>query len=139
MLLEDGEILDFDKTTAVKNGKITAGRVCIESGGEIDGVEDIIIRDRQHIGEGGIVLPIITINKRTGKVENFPEIVMRGFAVDDPAMISESRQVVQRTLDVSSDEEKADYGVIKEKIRNDLKRYGSRWIDLGDVLGSYIQ
>jgi ribonuclease J len=86
-------------------------------------VEDIVVRDRQHISEGGIVLPIITINKRTGKVENAPEIVMRGFAVDDPEMISESRQIVQRTLDGSSDEEKADYGVIKEKIRTDLKRY----------------
>jgi ribonuclease J len=123
MLLEDGEILDLDKTSAVKNGKITAGRVCIDSGGEIDVVEDIIIRDRQHIGEGGIVLPIIAINKHTGKVESAVEIVMRGFAVDDPSIISESRQVVQRTLDVSSDEEKGDYGVIKEKIRGDLKRY----------------
>jgi ribonuclease J len=123
MLLEDGEILDFDKTSAVKNGKINAGRVCIDSGGEIDVVEDIIIRDRQHIGEGGIVLPIIAINKHTGKVESAVEIVMRGFAVDDPSIISESRQVVQRTLDVSSDEEKGDYGVIKEKIRSDLKRF----------------
>jgi len=123
ILLEDGEILDLDKNSAVKSGKITVGRVCIDAGGSIDVVEDIVIRDRQHISEGGIVLPIITINKRTGKVENAPEIVMRGFAVDDPNMISESRQVVQRTLDVSSDEEKADYGVIKEKIRNDLKRY----------------
>jgi ribonuclease J len=123
ILLEDGEILDLDKTSAVKNGKVTVGRVCIDSGGSIDVVEDIIIRDRQHIGEGGIVLPIITINKHTGKVENAPEIVMRGFAVDDDAMISESRAVVQRTLDASSEEEKADYGVIKEKIRNDLKRY----------------
>jgi ribonuclease J len=123
ILLEDGEILDLDQTSANKTGKITVGRVCIDAGGSIDVVEDIVIRDRQHISEGGIVLPIITINKRTGKVENSPEIVMRGFAVDDPAMISESRQVVQRTLDASSDEEKADYGVIKEKIRNDLKRY----------------
>jgi ribonuclease J len=123
ILLEDGEILDLDKTSANKSGKITVGRVCIDAGGSIDVVEDIVIRDRQHISEGGIVLPIITINKRTGKVENAPEIVMRGFAVDDPAMISESRQVVQRTLEASSDEEKADYAIIKEKIRNDLKRY----------------
>jgi ribonuclease J len=123
VLLEDGEILDLDKDSAVKSGKITVGRVCIDAGGSIDVVEDIVIRDRQHISEGGIVLPIITINKRTGKVENAPEIVMRGFAVDDPNMISESRQVVQRTLDASSDEEKADYAIIKEKIRNDLKRY----------------
>jgi ribonuclease J len=123
ILLEDGEILELDKNSANKTGKITVGRVCIDAGGAIDVVEDIVIRDRQHISEGGIVLPIITINKRTGKVENAPEIVMRGFAVDDPAMISESRQVVQRTLETSSDEEKADYAIIKEKIRNDLKRY----------------
>jgi ribonuclease J len=123
ILLEDGEILDLDKKSAVKSGKITVGRVCIDAGGSIDVVEDIVIRDRQHISEGGIVLPIITINKRTGKVENQAEIVMRGFAIDDPSLISESRQVVQRTLESSSDEEKADYGVIKEKIRNDLKRY----------------
>jgi ribonuclease J len=123
ILLEDGEMLDLDKTSATKSGKITVGRVCIDAGGSIDVVEDIVIRDRQHISEGGIVLPIITINKRTGKVENTPEIVMRGFAVDDPAMIVESRQVVQRTLESSSDEEKADYAIIKEKIRNDLKRY----------------
>jgi ribonuclease J len=122
-LLEDGEVLELDQNSAAKTGKIAVGRVCIDSGGSIDVVEDVVIRDRQHISEGGIVLPIITINKRTGKVENAPEVVMRGFAVDDPAVINEARLVVQRTLEGSSDEEKADYGVIKEKIRNDLKRY----------------
>ena len=123
ILLEDGEILDLDKNSANKTGKITVGRVCIDAGGSIDVVEDVVIRDRHHISEGGIVLPIITINKRTGKVETAPEVVMRGFAVDDPTVIQESRLVVQRTLESSSDEEKADYGVIKEKIRTDLKRY----------------
>ena len=78
---------------------------------------------RIDASEDGIVLPIIAINKRTGKPENAPEIVMRGMAIDDPEMIAEARQVVQRTLDGSSGEEKADYGVIKEKIRTDLKRY----------------
>jgi ribonuclease J len=123
LLLEDGDVLEIDGETAAKIGKITVGRVCIDAGGSIDVVEDVVIRDRQHLSEGGIVLPIITINKRSGKVETAPEIVMRGFAVDDPEMIAESRQIVQRTLESSSDEEKADYGVIKEKIRTDLKRY----------------
>ncbi len=48
---------------------------------------------------------------------------MRGLAIGDEEMIAESKHVVERTLDASSGEEKADYGVIKEKIRNDLKRY----------------
>jgi ribonuclease J len=98
--------------------------VCIDSGGSsTDVVEDLVIRDRKHLSEDGIVLPIIALNKRTGKLENAPEIVMRGMAVDEEGLIVEARQVVQRTLDGSSAEEKADYGVIKEKIRNDLKRY----------------
>jgi ribonuclease J len=124
ILLEDGDVLELDKNSATKTGKVTVGRVCIDSGGSSnDVVEDLVIRDRKHLSEDGIVLPIIAINKRTGLLENTPEIVMRGMAVAEEGLIPEARQVVQRTLDNSSAEEKADYGVIKEKIRNDLKRY----------------
>src|SRR5215472_13663244 len=124
LLLEDGDVLELDRSAATKSGKVTVGRVCIDSGGTAaDVVEDLVIRDRRHLSEDGIVLPIIAINKRTGKVENAPEIVMRGTAIDEEDLIVEARQVVQRTLDGSSGEEKADYGVIKEKIRTDLKRY----------------
>jgi ribonuclease J len=105
------------------NGKVTTGRVCIDSGGSIDVVEDVVIRDRQHLSEDGIVIAIIAINKRTGRVESPPEIVMRGFAMDDAQVIAEARLMVTRTLESSSTEEKQDYGVIKEKIRNDLKRF----------------
>jgi len=123
ILLEDGDILDLDKNTAAKNGKVTTGRVCIDSGGSIEVVEDVVIRDRQHLSEDGILLPIIAINKRTGQVESLPELVMRGFAVDDEQVIAEARSIVQKTLNSSSTEEKQDYGVMKEKVRNDLKRF----------------
>ena len=123
VLLEDGDILDLDKNSAVKNGKVTTGRVCIDSGGSIEVVEDVVIRDRQHLSEDGILLPIIAINKSTGDVEGLPELVMRGFAVDDEQVINEARNIVQKTLNNSSTEEKQDYGVMKEKVRNDLKRY----------------
>ncbi|HEY0309257.1 MAG TPA: ribonuclease J [Acidobacteriaceae bacterium] len=122
--MEDGDILELDRTTAKKNGKVTTGRICIDSGGDTqDVVEDIIIRDRKHLSEDGIVLPIVGINKRTGRVEGLPEIVSRGFAAAEEGLIAEARQIVMRTLDGSSAEEKADYGLIKEKIRADLKRY----------------
>ncbi len=124
IMLEDGEVLELDKNSATKTGKVTVGRVCIDSGGaSTDVVEDVVIKDRKHLSEDGIVLPIVAINRRTGKVENTPEIVIRGMAIDDELVIAEARQIVQRTLDSSGAEEKADYGVIKEKIRNDLKRY----------------
>jgi len=124
ILLEDGDVLEVDRNSATKTGKVTVGRICIDSGGtSTDVVEDLVMRDRKHLSEDGIVLPIIAINKRTGKLENAPEIVIRGMAVGDEEMVAEARQMVQRTLDSSSDEERADYGVIKEKIRSDLKRY----------------
>ena len=99
------------------------GRVCIDSGSRTDVVEDLVIRDRRHLSEDGIVLPIIAINKLTGRVESPPEIVMRGFAAGEDGFLSGARQIVLQTLELSSNEEKADYGVIKEKIRQDLKRF----------------
>jgi len=74
LLLEDGDILELDANTAVKAGKVTTGRICIDAGSTTDVVEDLVIRDRKHLSEDGIVLAIITINKRTGKVERAPEV-----------------------------------------------------------------
>ena len=124
-MLESGEVLEIDELGARKAGKVTVGRVCIDSGSASDVVEDLVIRDRRHLSEDGIVLPVIAINKLTGKVESIPEIVMRGFAAAgaENGFLAEAREVISRTLEQSSQEEKADYGVIKEKIRQDLKRY----------------
>ena len=127
MQIESGDVLEFDELGARKSGRVTVGRVCIDSGSRTDVVEDLVIRDRRHLSEDGIVLPIIAINKLSGRVETPPEIVMRGFAgAPAPAedgFLEEARTIVIRTLEGSSNEEKADYGVIKEKIRQDLKRY----------------
>jgi ribonuclease J len=126
ILIESGDILEFDELGARKVGRVNVGRVCIDSGSRTDVVEDLIIKDRRHISEDGIVLPIIAINKLTGEVETAPEIVTRGFNIGENGLVDGAKQIVMQTLDVSSDEEKADYGVIKEKIRADLKRYISK-------------
>ncbi len=126
ILIESGDILEFDELGARKAGRVNVGRVCIDSGSRTDVVEDLIIKDRRHLSEDGIVLPIIAINKLSGRVETSPEIVTRGFAPGEDGFMDGARQIVMQTLDVSSEEEKADYGVIKEKIRADLKRYISK-------------
>lgn len=123
IVIENGDILEMDRDNIKKNGAVPAGRVCIDSGSTVDVVEDLVIRDRRHLSEDGFVLPIITINKLSGIVERQPEVVTRGFVGADPELIEAARQVVTQTLENSSAEEKADYGVIKEKIRIDLKRY----------------
>ncbi len=126
MLIESGDILEFDDLGARKAGRVNIGRVCIDSGSRTDVVEDLIIKDRRHLSEDGIVLPIIAINKLSGRVESPPEIVTRGFAPGEDGFVDGARQLVMQTLELSSEEEKADYGVIKEKIRADLKRYISK-------------
>ena len=126
MLIESGDILEFDELGARKAGKVNVGRICIDSGSRTDVVEDLVIKDRRHLSEDGFVLPIIAINKLTGKVEVTPEIVTRGFSGGENGFWDEARAVVQQTLGQSSEEERADYGVIKEKIRADLKRFISK-------------
>src|ERR1043165_806642 len=125
MMIESGDVLEFDDLGARKTGRVAVGRVCIDSGSRGDVVEDLIIKDRRHLSEDGIVLPIIAINKLTGKVESAPEIVMRGFAAAgaENGLMTEARNIIVQTLEQSSEEEKKDWGLIKEKVRQDLKRY----------------
>lgn len=129
-ILETGDVLEIDKMGARRAGRVTVGRVCIDSGGSADVVGDMVIRDRRVLSEDGIVLPVIAINKHSGRVEATPELVSRGFALeDDPDFMRAAKEAVQRTLETSSDEEKMDYGVMKEKIRADLKRYINKHAD----------
>ncbi len=123
-VMETGEVLEIDHHGARKAGKVTVGRVCIDSGSIDDVVQEMVIRDRRHLSEDGIVLPIIAINRHTGRMENPPEIVSRGFNVaEDGKFVENARLVVARTLEGSNQEEKTDWGVMKEKVRADLKRY----------------
>jgi ribonuclease J len=124
-VLETGETLEIDKQGARRGEKVQVGRVCIDSGTIDEVVEDIVIRDRRHLSEDGFVLPIIAINKHSGKSETLPEIVSRGFMSleDGSDLLQEARKVVARTVESSSQEERTDWGVMQEKIRADLKRF----------------
>ncbi len=123
--LETGETLEIDRAGARRGEKVQVGRVCIDSGTIDEVVEDIVIRDRRHLSEDGFVLPIIAISKNSGRNETLPEIVSRGFMSfeDGSELLQKARQVVARTLETSSEEERTDWGVMQEKIRADLKRF----------------
>jgi ribonuclease J len=120
IVIEDGDVLEVSKENARKVDKVTAGRVLIDSGSSIDVVEDLVIKDRRILSEDGIVLAVLAINKRTGKVEQQPEVIMRGFGGAD--ITDQARQAVMKTLDALSIEQKSDYGMVKEKVRAELKR-----------------
>ncbi|MDR3723417.1 MAG: ribonuclease J [Terracidiphilus sp.] len=120
IIIEDGDVLELDHDDARKRDKVNSGRVLIDSGSSIDVVEDLVIRDRRILSEDGIVMAVMAINKRTGRVEQAPEVVMRGFGGAD--ITEEARETVMKTLDSLNAEQKTDYGMVKEKVRADLKR-----------------
>ncbi len=123
-VLDSGETIEISLTEARRGKRVNVGRMCIDSGTVDEVVEDMVIRDRRHLSEDGFVLPIIAINRHTGKRETLPEIVSRGFAsFEDGSLMQEARQVVARTLENSSPEERTDWGVMQEKIRIDLRRF----------------
>jgi ribonuclease J len=120
IVIEDGDVLELDKKDAHKRDKVSTGRVLIDSGSSIDVVEDLVLRDRRVLSEDGVVLVVLAINKRTGKVVQAPEVVMRGFGGAD--ITEQAREVVTKTLDGLNAEQKTDYGMVKEKVRAELKR-----------------
>ncbi|MEQ1884297.1 MAG: ribonuclease J [Bryobacteraceae bacterium] len=127
-ILESGETLEIDRAGARKGERVTVGRVCIDSGSIDEVVEPMVIRDRRHLSEDGFVLPIIAIDKNTGKLEGMPEIVSRGFMSmeESSQVLVDGRAVVIKTLENSTAEERGDWGVMQEKIRADLKRHISK-------------
>jgi ribonuclease J len=123
LLVEDGRPIEFTEDGAFRRDPVTAGRVLVDSG-SLEEIEEVVIRDRKHLSEDGVVVPIIAIDKHTGKLESAPEIVTRGLMSDNGSeLIAGARLVIMKTVEESNAEEKSDWGVIKEKIRVDLKRY----------------
>jgi len=122
-LLEDGQAVEFTEDRAHRRDPVTAGRVLVDSG-SLEEIEEVVIRDRKHLSEDGVVVPIIAIDKHTGKLESQPEIVTRGLMSENgQELLLGAREVLMKTVAESNAEENSDWGVIKEKIRVDLKRY----------------
>ena len=124
ILIEDGQPIEFTEDAAYRREPVTVGRVCVDSG-SLEEIEEVVIRDRQHLSEDGVVVPIIAIDKHTGRIESQPEIVTRGFMPSENGheLLAAAREVILRTVEQSNAEEKTDWSVIKEKIRVDLRRY----------------
>jgi ribonuclease J len=123
IVAETGNILRFGPAGVEIAGQAPVGRVLIDEG-SLEEVEEVVIRDRRHISEDGIILPIIAINKQTGMIEIPPELIFRGVAfIEEERLLAESRQMLFDTINNATVEERGDWTVIKEKIRKDLKKF----------------
>jgi ribonuclease J len=127
-ILQSGDVLEIGEKGARRLDSVPVGRVCIDAGTGDEILEEMVIRDRRHLSEHGVIVPIIALNSHTGELESGPEIVTRGFVVSETGseVIEGARAVIIKTLENSSGEEKTDGSVMEEKIRIDLRRYLNR-------------
>jgi ribonuclease J len=123
LLAEDGDIIHMDASSARLAGKAPVGRVLIDDTrtGEIG---DEVLRDRRHLAEDGLVVPVVVINKQTGSLEGVPDIVTRGFVMENSeALLADGARVLIDVVEQASIEERTDQGLIKEKLRVELRRF----------------
>ena len=123
LLAENGDVLHFDGAGGRIAGKTAVGRVLID--GTLTGeVGDEVLRDRRHLAEDGLVVPVVAINKQTGALEGVPEIITRGFVMENSQeLLADGARVLSEVMEQTSVEERTDQGLIKEKLRVELRRF----------------
>ena len=83
-----------------------------------------MLRDRRHLSEDGLVVPVVAINKQTGALEGVPEMITRGFVMEDSeAMLADGVRLLAQVIENANLEERTDQGLIKEKLRVELRRF----------------
>ena len=123
LLMENGDVLQFDDTGAHRAGKAPVGRVLID-GTRTGEVGDEVLRDRRHLSEDGLVVPVVAINKQTGALEGVPEIITRGFVMEkSEQLLADGVRLLAEVVEQASVEERTDQGLIKEKLRVELRRF----------------
>ncbi|MCX7695053.1 MAG: ribonuclease J [Caloramator sp.] len=119
-----GQVLEITHDGAKINGNVTAGQVLVDGLGVGD-VGNIVLRDRKHLSQDGILTVVVTIEKETGKVIAGPDIISRGFVYvrESEDLIEESKKIVKKVLDNCVMNQIKDWATIKSSIKDELKTY----------------
>jgi ribonuclease J len=123
IMLEDGDVLRFEDGGARVVDRLPAGRVLID-GTRTGEIGDEVLRDRRHLAGDGLVVPIIAISAQTGRLEQTPSVITRGLAADarHEAMLRDAPRLLEESIASASREERADPGLLKERIRQEMQR-----------------
>ena len=123
-ILENGDVLEFNKKSAAISGSVPSGNTLVDGLG-IGDVGNIVLRDRKHLSEDGLIVVVITISKQEGKVVSGPDIISRGFVYvrESVDLMDEARDMVKKTLDKCDRKSISDWSTLKTNIREDLRGF----------------
>ncbi len=123
LLLDNGDILRFDAEGATVVGRAEVGRRLID-GTRTGEVADEVLRDRRHLAGDGLIVPMLAINVQTGELSGTPEIITRGFVVDEAseALLRDATALIREAIKDAPVEERTDVGLLRERVRSELQR-----------------
>ncbi len=124
LVADNGDLIQFDGAGGRLAGKVPAGRVLID-GTAVTGLGGELLRDRRHLAEDGLVVFVLAINKQTGFVEGVPDLITRGLAVEQGAEspLRDAARLITEMIEHASHEERTDYGIMKDRISVELRRF----------------
>jgi len=125
LMAEDGDIIQFDRAGARIADKAPTGRVLIDVT-RVGEVGDEVLRDRRHVAADGLIVAVVALSRQSGALVGEPELVSRGFVVDEgtgDVLFRDAGAVISECVESSSVEERADQGLMTEKLRVELRRF----------------
>ena len=120
-LLSSGDVLELNEESASVKGKVHTGAIMVDGLGVGD-VGNIVLRDRQHLAEDGIIIVVLTLEGGSGQILAGPDIVSRGFVYvrGSESLMEEAKQLLDEKMQYCMDNGISDWGKIKNEIKDSL-------------------
>ncbi len=123
-ILSSGNVLELDGNGAAVTGQVPVGSVLVDGLGVGD-VGNIVLRDRQHLAEDGIIIVVMTLESGSGQVLAGPDIVSRGFVYvrGSESLMDEAKKLLDDTMGYCMEKRITDWGKIKTEIKEELGEF----------------
>ena len=123
-MLQSGDVLEMDDHKAVVNGKVPVGAILVDGLGVGD-VGNVVLRDRQHLAEDGIMIVVMALESHSDQLISGPDIVSRGFVYvrESDELLDEARLLVEEAVQDCIDKGKTDWGKLKSTVKDVLSDF----------------
>ena len=135
ILAEDGDVVEITKDGMSVREKVEYGKVFVDGKGVGD-VGDMVLKDRKHLSQDGLVIAILALNEKTGEVIYGPDIITRGliFEQESAELLEGAKNVVLGALGNINTEAKTDWLEVKEEIRKALRRFFNKALERKPII-----
>ena len=124
VIADIGDVIEVTRNSIKKNGSVVAGQVFVDGLGVGD-VGNIVLRDRKHLSQDGILTVVVTLSKENKSIVAGPDIISRGFVYvrESEPLMEEAREMVKSILIECEEKKINDWATLKSRVRDELRAY----------------